>query len=58
MSHLKSIAFQSDETHLENLRERLRKMTDEELIIFSARRLVAPPLSLFQPTPQTRFDSG
>jgi hypothetical protein len=30
MSHLKSIAFQSDETHLENL----RGMSDEELIKF------------------------
>jgi hypothetical protein len=34
MSHLKSIVFQSEETHMENLRERLRKMTDEELIKF------------------------
>jgi hypothetical protein len=34
MSHLKSIAFQSDKTHLENLRERLRQMTDDELIKF------------------------
>ena len=30
MSNLKSIAFQSDETHLENL----RGMSDEELIKF------------------------
>ena len=44
MSHLKSIAFQSDETHLENLRERLRKRTDEELIQFGklVRGLSAP----------------
>ena len=58
MCDLKSIAFQSNEVELENLRGRLRTMSDEELIIFSARRLAAPPLSLFQRTPQTRFDSG
>ena len=34
MSHLKGIAFQSDETELAKLRERLRKMSDEELIKF------------------------
>jgi hypothetical protein len=44
MSHLKGIAFQSDETHLENLRERLRGMSDEELIKFvkMVRGLSAP----------------
>ena len=44
MSHLKSIAFQSDETHLEKLRERLRLMSDEELIKFGkqVRALSAP----------------
>ena len=29
MSHLKGIAFQSDETQLAKLRERLRKLSDE-----------------------------
>ena len=44
MSHLEGIAFQSDETHLAKLRERLRKMTDEELIKFgkTVRCLSAP----------------
>jgi len=34
MSHLKSIAFESEEVHLQKLRERLLLMTDEELINF------------------------
>lgn len=34
MSHLKGIAFQSTEVELQSLRERLRAMTDEELIKF------------------------
>ena len=44
MSHLKGIAFQSDETQLAKLRERLRKMTDDELIAFGkmVRGLSAP----------------
>jgi hypothetical protein len=33
---LSSIAFESGETQLEELRERLRQMTDEELIKSSA----------------------
>jgi hypothetical protein len=33
-SHLKGIAFESDETQLQKLGERLRKMSDEELIKF------------------------
>jgi hypothetical protein len=32
MPHLKGIAFESDETQLAKLRERLREMSDEELI--------------------------
>jgi len=32
MSHLKSIAFESEEVSLQKLRERLRGMSDEELI--------------------------
>ena len=44
MSHLKDIAFQSDETQLAKLRERLRKLSDEELIKFgkTVRGLSAP----------------
>ena len=44
MSQLRGIAFQSDETHLEKLRERLRLMSDEELIKFGkqVRALSAP----------------
>ena len=44
MSHLKGIAFESDETQLAKLRERLRKMSDEELIKFgkTVRGLSAP----------------
>ena len=44
MSHLKGIAFQSEETQLAKLRERLRKMSDEELIKFgkTVRGLSAP----------------
>jgi len=34
MSHLKGIAFESSEVHLQKLRERLRLMSDEELIRF------------------------
>lgn len=34
MSYLKGIAFESGETQLAKLRERLRKMSDEELIKF------------------------
>ena len=34
MSHLKGIAFESEETQLQKLRERLRQMSDEELIKF------------------------
>ena len=44
MSHLKGLAFESDETHPAKLRERLRKMSDEELIKFGkmVRGLSAP----------------
>jgi hypothetical protein len=34
MSHLKGIAFESDETQLQRLRERPHLMSDEELIKF------------------------
>ena len=34
MSHLKGIAFESEESQLRKLRERLRQMSDEELIKF------------------------
>jgi len=34
MSHLKRIAFESDEVQLQKLRERLRLMSDEELVKF------------------------
>ena len=48
MSHLKGIAFESDEVQLAKLRERLRKMTDEELIRFgkTVRGLSAPRVSV------------
>ena len=44
MSHLKGIAFQSDEVQLQELRERLSQMSDEELIKFgkTVRGLSAP----------------
>ena len=44
MSHLRGIAFESDETHLAKLREQLCKMSDEELIKFgkTVRGLSAP----------------
>jgi len=44
MSHLKSIAFESQEVTLQKLRERLRLMSDEELIKFGkqVRALSAP----------------
>ena len=35
MSHLKGIAFESPEVQLQKLRERLRQMSDEELIKFA-----------------------
>jgi hypothetical protein len=34
MSHLKGIAFESPEVQLKKLRERLRQMSDEELVKF------------------------
>jgi hypothetical protein len=48
MSHLKGIAFQSDEEQLQNLRERLRTMSDEELIRFGkqVRGLSTPRVSI------------
>ena len=44
MSHLKGIAFESEESQLRKLRERLRQMSDEELIKFgkTVRALSAP----------------
>ena len=49
MSHLKSIAFESDEVELQKLRERLRTMTDEELIKFGkqVRALAEPRVGVF-----------
>lgn len=41
MSHLKGISFESAEVSLAKLRERLRLMSDEELIAFG--KLVARP---------------
>jgi len=48
MSHLKSIAFLSEEAALEKLRERLRQMSDEELIKFGkqVRALAAPRIGV------------
>jgi hypothetical protein len=48
MSHLKGIAFESEEVALRNLRERLRLMSDEELIAFRkmVRGLSAPRVSV------------
>ena len=48
MSHLKGIAFESDEVQLHKLRERLRKMSDDELIKFGkmVRGLSAPRVSV------------
>ena len=44
MSHVKGIAFESEESQLRKLRERLRQMSDEELIKFgkTVRALSAP----------------
>jgi hypothetical protein len=44
MSHLKGIAFESKEVTLQKLRERLRQMSDDELIKFGkqVRALAAP----------------
>jgi hypothetical protein len=48
MSHLKSIAFESEEVTLAKLRERLRQMSDEELIKFGkqVRALAAPRIGV------------
>jgi len=49
MSHLKGIAFESDEVQLQKLRDRLRQMSDEELIKFGnrfVRALSAPRVSV------------
>jgi hypothetical protein len=44
VSHLKGIAFESEEIQLQKLRERLRVMSDEELVKFGkqVRALSAP----------------
>jgi hypothetical protein len=44
MSHLKGIAFESEEVLLQKLRERLRLMSDEDLVKFGkqVRALSAP----------------
>jgi hypothetical protein len=44
MSHLNAIAFESEEVTLQKLRERLRQMSDDELIKFGkqVRALSAP----------------
>jgi hypothetical protein len=44
MSHLKSVGFLSEEESLRQLRERLRQMSDDELIKFGkmVRQLSAP----------------
>jgi hypothetical protein len=48
MSHLKGIAFESEEVTLQKLRERLRQMSDEELIKFGklVRGLSTPRVSV------------
>ena len=48
MSHLKSIAFLSEEETLQKLRERLHLMSDEELIKFGkqVRALSAPRIGV------------
>jgi len=48
MSHLKSIAFESEEVNLQKLRERLGQMSDEELIKFGkqVRALSAPRVGI------------
>jgi hypothetical protein len=48
MSHLKSIAFLSEEEALQKLRERLHRMSDEELIKFGkqVRALSAPRIGV------------
>ena len=48
MSHLKGIAFESSEVQLQKLRERLRLMSDEELVKFGkqVRSLSEPRVSV------------
>jgi len=48
MSHLKGIAFESPEVQLQKLRERLRLMSDEELVKFGkmVRGLSTPRVSV------------
>ena len=48
MSHLRGIAFESDEVKLQKLRERLRQMSDDELIKFgkTVRALSVPRVSV------------
>ena len=48
MSHLKGIAFESSGLNLQKLRERLRLMSDEELVKFGklVRSLSAPRVSV------------
>lgn len=52
MSHLKEIAFDPPEVQLQKLRERLRKMSDEELIKFGKDvRTLGEPRVGFTPDP-------
>jgi len=48
MSHLKGVAFESNEVTLQRLRERLRTMTDQELLAFGkmVRSLTEPRVSV------------
>jgi hypothetical protein len=48
MSHLKGIAFESPEVQVQKLRERLRQMSDAELIKFgkTVRNLSGPRIGL------------
>ena len=48
MAHLKGIAFESEEVQLQKLRERLRLMSDEELVKFGkmVRGLSTPRVSV------------
>jgi hypothetical protein len=52
MTHLKGIAFESEEVQLQKLRERLRLMSDEELVKFGkmVRGLAEPRVSVMPDT--------
>ena len=60
MSHLKGIAFDPPEAQLQKLRERLRQMSNDELIKFGkdVRKLSGPRVSVTPDPWKTQMDQA